>query len=94
MDFIKEFLANPIVGLTGYALSAIAAIIAIAQATGKTNALKENKDLNTKLLLVKKENHELRLEINKSENKNKIKQGDRSQYFQSNSGPISIDNRG
>ena len=84
MDIIASFLSNPIVGIVGYFLSFVAAIIAILQYIGKSRA--EDK--------VRK----LRIEITNlqenTKNENKVHQGERSQYFQENTGPVNIDNRG
>jgi hypothetical protein len=80
---ITEFLANPIVGLIGYVLSLIAAIIAMSQFLGKRTAQERVRELTIE---VKK--------INTTANENEIAQGEKSQYFQENSGPVNIDNRG
>lgn len=83
MDFITSFLSNPIVGIIGYLLSLIAAIIAIVQYCGRSKAEEEVRDLRIEIT-------SLQSNIN---NKNKVHQGDKSQYFQENSGPVTIDNR-
>lgn len=84
MQLITSFLSDPMVGLVGYLLSFFAAIIAIYQFLGKSK--------------FQKEAEELRLEIINLQqnivNKNKVHQGDKSQYFQENSGSVNIDNRG
>ena len=84
MDLITNFLSNPVVGLLGYLLSILAAIIAIGQFYGKSKAKEEVRNLQLKIT---------NLQSN-TKNKSKIKQGDKSQYFQENSGPVNIDNRG
>ncbi|GAB3469467.1 hypothetical protein [Azotobacter salinestris] len=94
MESIKLFLANPIVGFVGYILSAVAAIIAIVQACGKNKAIKEVSSLSAQLDLKVEENNKLKLEINRVENKNSVSQGERSQYFNGNTGSVNIDNRG
>lgn len=83
MDLIHEFLANPIVGFLGYLLSLIAAIIAVSQFLGKKTA--------------EERVHKLTIEVKNLKttlNQNEITQGEKSQYFQENSGPVNIDNRG
>ena len=94
MDDLTAFLSNPIVGIIGYALSVVAAIIAITQALAKQKALKVIDKLNIQVTTITEDNTNLKLSINKTENKNRITQGEKSQYFQDNSGPVSIDNRG
>jgi hypothetical protein len=84
MDLITSFLSNPLVGLIGYVLSLVAAIIAIFQYFGKTKAEEEARNLRIEIT---------NLNSNKK-NENKVNQGDKSQYFQENSGPVNIDNRG
>ena len=82
MNELSIFLSNPIVGFIGYMLSVIAAIIAIVQAIKKNNALQKIKELNVQITNIK------------NENKNSVTQGEKSQYFQDNNGPVNIDNRG
>ena len=94
MDELTTFLSNPIVGTIGYTLSLIAAIIAIYQALAKEKALKTIDKLNLQITTISQENNNLRLSINKIENNNEIIQGEKSQYFQDNSGSVNIDNRG
>ncbi|MFT6836470.1 MAG: hypothetical protein ACJA0H_002521 [Francisellaceae bacterium] len=94
MDELTTFLSNPIVGIIGYVLSLIAAIIAIYQVLAKQNALKIIEQLNIRVTTISKDNNDLKLSINKTENKNEITQGEKSQYFQDNSGSVNIDNRG
>ncbi|TMO59425.1 hypothetical protein [Pseudoalteromonas aurantia] len=94
MDELTTFLSNPIVGTIGYTLSLIAAIIAIYQALAKEKALKTIDKLNLQITTISQENHDLRLSINKTENNNEVIQGEKSQYFQDNSGSVNIDNRG
>ncbi|MNG01597.1 hypothetical protein D3C84_845850 [compost metagenome] len=84
MDLITSFLSNPIVGLIGYLLSIIAAIIAISQYLGKSKAKDEARDLRIEIT---------NLQSN-TKNDNNINQGEKSQYFQENHGPVNIDNRG
>ncbi|WP_394754778.1 hypothetical protein [Crenothrix sp.] len=83
MNIIVSFLSNPIVGLIGYVFSFIAALIAMNQFLEKSKAQKEVRDLKIEIKNFK----------SNTLNKNKIKQGDKSQYFQENSGPVVIDNR-
>tara|TARA_R110000850_G_scaffold241321_2_gene365892 strand:+ start:81 stop:383 length:303 start_codon:yes stop_codon:yes gene_type:complete len=94
MNELTTFLSNPVVGFIGYILSLIAAIIAIYQALAKGKALKAIKQLNLQITTIRQENNDLRLSINKTENNNEIIQGEKSQYFQDNSGSVNIDNRG
>lgn len=94
MDELTTFLSNPIVGTIGYTLSLVAAIIAIYQAIAKQKALKTIENLNLQITTISQENNDLRLSINKTENNNEINQGEKSQYFQDNSGSVTIDNRG
>jgi hypothetical protein len=83
VDLITGFLANPIVGLIGYVLSLIAAIIAVSQFLGKKTAQKRVRELTIEVKNIKT-----------TSNENEITQGEKSQYFQENSGPVTIDNRG
>lgn len=83
MDLITELLIHPIVGLVGYLLSLIAAIIAISQFLSKKSAEGEVRELTIELE-----------KIQTTFNENNISQGDKSQYFQENSGPVNINNRG
>ena len=94
MDDLTAFLSNPIVGIIGYALSLVAAIIAITQALAKQKVLKVIEQLNIQVTAIREENTNLKLSINKTENKNEVTQGEKSQYFQDNSGLVNIDNRG
>ena len=94
MEYLAILLANPIVGAIGYVLSFVAAVIAIFQALGKKSAQKLVQELKIEISTVKEENTNLKLSINRNENKNSVNQGEKSQYFQDNSGPVNIDNRG
>ncbi|WP_428820965.1 hypothetical protein [Microbulbifer sp. MCCC 1A16149] len=94
LQSISEFLANPLVGLLGFTLSAVASAIAIFQAVGKSKANKEVDRLSAQLIHISNEHNELKVRTNNPDNRNKISQGDKSQYFQDNSGPVHIDNRG
>lgn len=84
MDLIASLLSNPIIGLIGYFLSFIAAIIAISQYFGKSKAREEVKNLRLEIT---------NLQSN-TNNENNINQAENSQYFQENSGQVNIDNRG
>jgi len=75
---IGTFLSKPLVALTGYILTVISSVIAIWQFFGKSKAIKELANLQIEITNIK----------------NNVQQGDKSQYFQANSGPVSIDNRG
>ena len=83
MELISEFLANPIVGFVGYAVSLIAAIIAVSQFLGKKAAQDKVRKLTIEVKNIKT-----------TSNENEVTQGEKSQYFQENSGPVNIDNRG
>lgn len=84
MDLISSFISNPIVGIIGYLFSFVAAIIAIVQYFGRSKAEEEVKNLQIEIT---------NLQAN-TRNENKVNQGEKSQYFQENSGPVNIDNRG
>jgi len=84
MDLISSFLSNPIVGIIGYVLSFLAAIIAIFQYLGRSKAEERVKNLQIEIT---------NLQAN-TRNENKVSQSEKSQYFQENSGPVNIDNRG
>lgn len=84
MDLITSFLSNPVVSLTGYVLSFVASITAISENIGKSKAREEVRNLQIQIT---------NLQSN-TKNENNINQGKRSQYFQDNSGPVTIDNRG
>lgn len=83
MELVTSFLSNPIVALTGYLLSLVAAIIAILQYFGRSKAEEEARNLRIQIT---------NLQSN-TINENKITQGKKSQYFQENHGPVNIDNR-
>lgn len=89
MEYLKVFLADPVVGFVGYAIGVVSGLIALAQTLGKAKAKKQVKEVETKLARITQENVSLKQKI---ENMN-VTQGDKSQYFQQNSGPVSIDNR-
>jgi hypothetical protein len=61
----------------------IAAIIAVRQFLGKKTAEERIRELTIEVKNIKK-----------TSNENEITQGEKSQYFQENSGPVNIDNRG
>ena len=90
MDYLKDFLADPIVSFIGYALTVISGLIAIAQTAGKTKAKEETKQAQNELYNIAQENNNLKLRIDKMN----VTQGEKSQFFQQNSGPVNIDNRG
>jgi hypothetical protein len=83
MDLITSLLSNPIAGVIGYLLSLVASIIAIFQYIGKSRAVAEANNLRIEIKNIQENMN----------NKNRIHQGDKSQYFQENSGPVTIDNR-
>lgn len=84
MNEITTFLSHPVVALVGYALSLLASIIAIMQYLGKSKALDELSKLKIQITNLQ----------SVSNGSNKVQQGERSQYFQENSGAVNIDNRG
>lgn len=90
MEHLKIFLANPVVGFFGYVLTIVSGVIALVQTFGKEKAKKEIKSVEIKLESITQENLSLKQQI---ENMS-VTQGDKSQYFQQNSGPVTIDNRG
>lgn len=49
MDLITSFLSNPIVGIIGYAVSFVAAIIAIVQYLGRAKAEEEARSLRIEI---------------------------------------------
>lgn len=83
MDFITSLLSNPIAGIIGYLLSLVASIIAIFQYIGKSKAVTEANNLKIEIKNLQENTN----------NKNRVRQGDKSQYFQENFGPVTIDNR-
>lgn len=90
MEFIKVFLADPIVSSVGYILTVVSGIIAIVQTCGKSKAEKEVIQLRDVISSVTNENNKLKLDIETMS----VTQGEKSQFFQSNSGAVNIDNRG
>lgn len=94
MELLVTFLSNPVIGAVGYIMSLIAACIAIYQAMGKSTANKEIVKLTNKNTILINENNELKVKINQSTNNNTVSQGEKSQYFQENTGPVNIDMRG
>ncbi|WP_325891118.1 hypothetical protein [Grimontia sp. NTOU-MAR1] len=91
MEFLTQILENPVVGAVGYVLSLIAACIAIHQAYTKSVVKKEVVTLQKHNVTLLTENRELKIKVKNILNKNTVSQGDRSQYFQENSGPVTID---
>lgn len=83
MESVKIFLSDPVVSLTGYIISFVSGSIAIIQYLLKNKAQKEVIALQI----------EIRSLQENTKNENTINQGNKSQYFQENSGPVSIDNR-
>lgn len=80
IDTLSAFLADPVVSFVGYAISFIAGIIAIVQYFGKSEAEEKVKALKIELIEIQR----------KTKNENTVNQGEKSQYFQENSGPVSI----
>ncbi|MGR5412836.1 hypothetical protein ACPV5T_04710 [Vibrio astriarenae] len=94
MEFLTQALENPVVGAVGYVFSFVAACIAIHQAFAKTAAKKEVIKLKQDNIVLSNENYELQVKLKQTLNNNSVSQGDKSQYFQENSGPVNIDMRG
>ena len=88
MNLISDFLSNPIVSAIGYFMTVVSGAIAIAQSIRSSNLSKENTNLRNDIVVLQQVNAE-NLELNK-----KVIQGEKSQYFEDNSGPVNIDNRG
>ncbi|CNE87996.1 Uncharacterised protein [Yersinia enterocolitica] len=91
MDIYNEavnFLSNPFVSLIGYIVGFISGVIAIFQFLTSKELKREVRELtkiNNNLII---ENNNLKLTIN-----NIVSQGEKSQYFQTNNGPVNIDVR-
>lgn len=85
---IASILANEYVSAFGYLVSVISGCIAIYQTIQVTKK-------NNEIQQLKITNNELNAQIlNNTINKSNVNQGERSQYFQDNNGPVNIDNRG
>lgn len=85
---IVSILANEYVSAFGYLVGVVSGVIAIYQTMQVSKKENEIKQLNITI-------DELNAQITTiTTNKNTISQGDRSQYFQDNNGPVVIDNRG
>ncbi|MDA5562607.1 hypothetical protein PJK54_02855 [Cobetia sp. MMG027] len=81
VDAIYGFIRLPLVNIGVTVLSVVSSIIAVCQYLSKKRVVKEN-------ITLKNEVSEVVLKYNN------LVQGDKSQFFQDNSGPVSIDNRG
>ncbi|QOF91289.1 hypothetical protein [Pseudomonas lundensis] len=90
MEFLKGLLADPVVSAVGYILTVVSGVIAIVQVSGKAKAEREIVELRSVISNVTNEKNKLKLDI---ESMN-VTQGEKSQFFQSNSGAVNIDNRG
>lgn len=90
MEFLKGLLADPVVSAVGYILTVVSGVIAIVQVSGKAKAKREIVKLRSEISNVTNEKNKLKLDI---ESMN-VTQGEKSQFFQSNSGAVNIDNRG
>lgn len=85
---IASLLANEYVSALGYIVGLISGCIAIYQTIQVTKKEREIQQLNVTI-------DELNSQVtNITTNRNNVKQGERSQYFQDNNGPVNIDNRG
>lgn len=90
MEFLKGLLADPVVSAVGYILTVVSGVIAIVQVSGKAKAKREIVKLRSEISNVTNEKNKLKLDI---ESMN-VTQGEKSQFFQSNSEAVNIDNRG
>jgi len=90
MEYLKHFLENPIVVLIGYVLTVVSGLIAVVQTIGKSKAEEKANNLEVRLSKAIQENISLKQEVERIS----VSQGNKSQYFQQNSGPVTIDNRG
>ncbi|HEJ9666197.1 TPA: hypothetical protein SMQ32_000463 [Proteus mirabilis] len=82
---VASILANEYVSGFGYLVGVVSGVIAIYQTIQVTKRNNKIKQLNITI-------NELNSQI--TTNKNTVSQGERSQYFQDNNGPVNIDNRG
>jgi len=90
MEFqmIASILANEYISAFGYMVGVVSGVIAIYQTMQVSKKQNEIEQLNITI-------NELNSQITTiTTNKNTISQGERSQYFQDNNGPVNIDNRG
>ncbi|UAN48680.1 hypothetical protein KGP17_20385 [Serratia sp. JSRIV001] len=79
------FLANPIVALFGYIIGVTSGVFGIVQMCRVSKKEKE-------IISLTRINNALTLENNNLKvNNNTISQGEKSQYFQENNGPVNID---
>lgn len=85
---IASLLANEYVSAFGYIVGVVSGGIAIYQTMQVTKKNNEIQQLNVTI-------NDLNSQItNITTNRNYINQGERSQYFQDNNGPVNIDIRG
>lgn len=91
MEFqmVASILANEYVIAFGYLVGVVSGCIAIYQTIQVTKK-------NTEIQQLKITVNELNTKItnNITTNRNNVSQGERSQFFQENNGPVNIDNRG
>lgn len=85
---IVSLLANEYVSAFGYIVGVVSGCIAIYQTMQVTKKNNEIQQLN---VTINDLNSQI---INTVTNSNNINQGEHSQYFQDNNGPVNIDNRG
>lgn len=90
MEFhmIASILSNEYVSAFGYFVGVVSGVIAIYQ-TLQVN--KKDNEINQLNITINELNSQI---TTITTNQNTISQGERSQYFQENSGSVSIDNRG
>lgn len=85
---IASILSNEYVSAFGYFVGVVSGVIAIYQ-TLQVN--KKDNEINQLNITINELNSQI---TTITTNQNTISQGERSQYFQENSGSVSIDNRG
>ncbi|MDJ0035346.1 hypothetical protein QM637_05790 [Pantoea allii] len=86
---IQSILSNEYVSAFGYVVGVISGCLAIYQS-------KQVKDKTGEIQRLETTINQLNAEIRnyQTTNMNNVNQGERSQYFQDNSGAVNIDNRG
>ncbi|WP_182074552.1 MULTISPECIES: hypothetical protein [unclassified Serratia (in: enterobacteria)] len=82
---IATILSNEYVSAFGYVVGVISGCIAIYQTVQLNSSNRKVEQLEVTI-------EELNAKI--TNNENNVIQGERSQYFQDNNGPVNIDNRG
>ncbi|MGD6735458.1 hypothetical protein ACP5PY_03380 [Photobacterium leiognathi subsp. mandapamensis] len=88
-QMLTSALQNPIIGAIGYIISFISGLISINQILKKKKLQASITILKNQNVELKNENHSLKIQV--VQNKNTVNQKEKSNYFQENSGHISID---